>query len=214
MSILLYCIAKREVEASDSLKGVGSSLVLRKECGRLAAFISRDSDSTTWLRPGLRTSAVEFHGVLSNIFKTAAIVPFRFPTLFESDDELVKHLEERSSEYNSWLEKFGAMVQMEIRISDANARLSKGSGTDYLKQRQNAARVTEEFRIELQKALGTLSKGWRESLWKNGLRAFTLIDRDRAAEFETMVRGTQIPNGLSVRVSGPWPVSEFIERDH
>src|SRR6202030_3424888 len=112
MAILLYCISKCDVQASNSLTGVAGDPVVRSEIGPLATFTSRNSDSTVWLRSELKASALEFHRVLSEVFKSAAIIPFRFPTIFESEELLAEHLQERSSEYKALLEKFSDMVQM------------------------------------------------------------------------------------------------------
>src|SRR4029077_10401630 len=136
MVILLYCIAKRDVQVRTSLTGVAGDPVVRAETGPLATFTSHNTDSAVWLRSELKASAIEFHRVLSEVFKSSAIIPFRFPTIFESEEQLAKHLQERSSEYNGLLEKFSDMVQMEIRLTHPGLGTLSGSGTEYLKERQ------------------------------------------------------------------------------
>src|ERR1700731_3105783 len=98
MAILLYCIAKCDVQVSNSLTGVAGDPVVRTEIGPLTTFTSHNTDSAVWLRPELKASALEFHRVLSEVFKSAAIIPFRFPTVFENEEQLAEHLRERSSE--------------------------------------------------------------------------------------------------------------------
>ena len=212
MAILLYCVAKWDVQASNSLTGVAGDPVVRAEIGPLATFTSHNADSAVWLRSELKASAIEFHRVLSEIFKSAAVIPFRFPTIFESEAELAKHLQERSSEYNTFLEKFSDVVQMEIRLTSPGFGTPSGSGTEYLKERQAKVRAIERFESDVHAILSSLVKDWRQRASKDGIRAFALVDRDRVAEFRNIMLAASVPNGLNVRISGPWPVSEFVEQ--
>jgi hypothetical protein len=211
MSILLYCVAKADAPA-DSLTGVAGDSVLRSEVGGLAVFASRNLDSSIWLRPALQSSALEFHSVLSEVFKSVAIIPFRFPTLFENQEQLMERLKERSGEYAALLEKFQDLVQMEIRVTSPDLTTSAVSGTQYLKRRQTATRSIEKFTSELRTDLSPFLREWRERPSKEGIRAFSLIERNRTAEFRTFMTTIPIPHELTARVSGPWPVSEFIEQ--
>ncbi|MCU1270526.1 MAG: Gas vesicle synthesis GvpLGvpF [Acidobacteriaceae bacterium] len=212
MAILLYCIAKRDVQASNSLIGVAGDPVVRTEIGPLATFTSCNTDSAVWLRPELKASALEFHRVLSEVFKSAAIIPFRFPTIFESAEFLAEHLQERSSEYKALLEKFSDVVQMEIRLTHPGVGTRSGSGMEYLKERQTSVRATERFEIDVRAILSSLVKDWRQRTSKDEIRGFALIDRDQVAEFRNIMLNASVPDGLKVRISGPWPVSEFIEQ--
>ena len=212
MAILLYCIAKHDVQVRTSLTGVAGDPVVRVETGPLATFTSRNSDSAVWLRSELRASALEFHRVLSEVFKSAAIIPFRFPTIFESEEQLAEHLQERSSEYNGLLEKFTDTVQMEIRLTHPGLGTPSGSGTEYLKERQTLMRAIERFESGVHAVLSSLVKDWRQRASKDGVRAFALVGRDRVLEFRNIMRNAPVPDGFNVRITGPWPVSEFVEQ--
>jgi hypothetical protein len=212
MAILLYCIAKHDVQVRTSLTGVAGDPVVRVETGPLATFTSRNADSAVWLRSELRASALEFHRVLSEVFKSAAIIPFRFPTIFESEEQLAEHLQERSSEYNGLLEKFTDMVQMEIRLTHPGLGTPSGSGTEYLKERQTLMRAIERFESGVHAVLSSLVKDWRQRASKDGVRAFALVGRDRVLEFRNIMRNAPVPDGFNVRITGPWPVSEFVEQ--
>lgn len=212
MAILLYCIAKRDVQVRTSLTGVAGDPVVRAEIGPLATFTSHNADSAVWLGAELRASALEFHRVLSEVFKSAAIIAFRFPTIFESEEQLAEHLQERSSEYNGLLERFSDMVQMEIRLTYPGLGTPSGSGTEYLKERQTTARAIERFESDVRAILSSLVKDWRQRTSKNGIRAFAIMNRDQVVEFRNIMQNASVPDGFNVRISGPWPVSEFIEQ--
>jgi hypothetical protein len=211
MAILLYCIAKRDAPATGSLTGVAGDPIARVELGTLAAFTSSNTDKSNWLRPQLQTSALEFHRVLSEIFKSTAIVPFRFPTVFDNEGQLIERLQERATKYSALLGKFRDLVQMEIRITSAAIKKPAESGAQYLKLRQTENAMIEKFAAELRAILSALLQDWRQRSSKDGIRAFALINRNQVVDFRTMLRNMPVPRELGVRASGPWPVSEFIE---
>ena len=136
MAILLYCIAKFDAPITHPSTGVAGDTVVRVELGNLAAFTSNNPDKSNWLRLPLQTAALEFHRVLSEVFKSSAIIPFRFPTVFDNEEQLTQRLQERANEYTALLDKFRDLVQMEIRVSNPDLKKPAESGTQYLKLRQ------------------------------------------------------------------------------
>jgi len=211
MAVLLYCIAKADAPATGPLTGVSGDPIVRVELADLAAFTSSSADKSNWLRAQLQASALEFHRVLSEIFKSTAIIPFRFPTIFDDQEQLTQRLHEQASEYAALLDKFRELAQMEIRITNPDLKKPADSGTQYLKLRQTSTAMIEKFAAELRAILSELTQDWRQRTSKDGTRAFVLIPRGQVAEFGNILRTRPVPRGLSVRVSGPWPVSEFIE---
>jgi hypothetical protein len=159
----------------------------------------------------LQTSALEFHRVLSEVFKSTAIIPFRFPTIFDDEEQLSERMRERTSEYAALLDKFRELAQMEIRITNPDLAKPTESGTQYLKLRQTSTSMIDEFTAGLRATLSKLSQDWRQQSSKDGVRAFVLIHRNQVADFRNVMHDTRVPRELIVRVSGPWPVSEFIE---
>src|SRR5947209_7543702 len=138
----------------------------------ITAFTSSNTDNSNWLRPQLQASALEFHRVLSDIFKSTAIIPFRFPTVFDNEEQLIQRLQERAGEYTELLARFRDLVQMEIRVTSPDLKKPAESGTQYLKVRQTAAARIEKFTAELRATLSDLSQDWRQWPSKEGTRAF------------------------------------------
>jgi len=211
MAILLYCIAQVDAPTPSPLTGVAGDPIARVEMRNLAAFTSSNTDKSNWLHPQLQTSALEFHRLLTEVFKSTAIIPFRFPTVFDNKEQLIQRLQERGNEYTALLDKFRELVQMEIRITSPDLKKPVDSGTQYLKVRQIANAAIEKVMAELRSVLSGLSQDWRERPSKDGIRAFALIYRNQVADFRNRMRNAPLPSEISVRVSGPWPVSEFIE---
>src|SRR5213078_4246868 len=69
----------------------------------------------------IRESALEFHRTVQELFRQAAVVPFRFPTILADENEISAFLAKHSSEYESALLRLRDAVQMEIRIEEREA---------------------------------------------------------------------------------------------
>ena len=186
--------------------------MLRADLSDLCIFTSSAEDSSLWLKRELRQSGIEFHRVLTAVFSSGAIIPFRFPTIFASHDELASHVAGHSHEYKASLERFANLVQMEIRIGRRAEVKTSESGAAYLKGKQKAINSTEQFSDNLKRALSSTSLERRQRPSKDGVRQFLLVERSRIPEFEAAARNITVPDGISVRVSGPWPVSEFLDQ--
>ncbi|MGH9517002.1 MAG: GvpL/GvpF family gas vesicle protein [Terriglobales bacterium] len=211
MAILLYCVAKDDAPDTELLTGVAGDPVVRIELADLAMFTSSNAEKSNWLRPQLQSSALEFHRVLSKVFNSIAIVPFRFPTIFDDEEQLSERMRERASEYAALLDKFRELAQMEIRITNPDLKNPAESGAQYLKLRQTSSSMIDKFTAELRATLSKMSQDWRQRPSKDGIRTFVLIHRNHVGDFRNIMRDTPVPRELTVRVSGPWPVSEFIE---
>ncbi len=210
MPLLLYCVTRSSVCPNVAPTGVAGVPVDRIDGRGLAAFVSRNADSNVWLRAPVRTSALEFHRVLMELFESATMIPFRFPTIFESDEELRVHLSDRASEYDSQFERIGDSVQMEVRVMRPDIPAASASGADYLRERQKHLQLFKEFGAQLHSAVAGIVTDWSDRSLKDGQRYFALVERAKVAEFEQVLRGLGVPGELDVRVSGPWPVSEFL----
>jgi Gas vesicle synthesis protein GvpL/GvpF len=209
VAILLYCVTTGP-PSTHSQPGVAGSLVSRLEHSGLTIFFSENSTTDLWLKTPLSKSANEFHRVQQEIFRGTAIIPFRFPTILEDGDKLRAHLEERSGEYRSLLARFASFVQIDITVTQT-ASSPPPSGAEYLRERQGRNQTLDEFTTLLRSEAGTLAKDWRQRSIANGLRCFALIERNQIQEFNERMKTVSMPSQLSARVSGPWPVAEFLD---
>ena len=210
MALLLYCVADSFAQL-NSETGVRGSAVSASEHSGVKVFYSENTTPEVWLREPLRSSARQFHGVQQELFRAGAIIPFRFPTILESCDKLREHLDLRSAEYKSLLRRFANHVQMDLALTHPTGPPVSTSGLDYLRQRQMHGRLLHHFAADLQALATSLAKDWRQRSVSNGVRCFALVEREQIHEFSERMKATFVPAGLSVRISGPWPVAEFLD---
>src|ERR1035441_5018320 len=91
-----YCITEqaglqgssraRRPFAIESLKGVNDAPVLAYPSGDFAVIVSEHSPSQTLTQQAI----VEHARVISECFRTLTVLPFRFGTIFDSDDPSVR----------------------------------------------------------------------------------------------------------------------------
>lgn len=212
MPLLLYCIARSSGRLDDSQCGLAGSPVSRVEMGSIAAFVSVAPDSSIWLRAPLKTAAMEFHRVLMNLFHRGPVIPFRFPTIFPDDSALAEHLRKAGREYSAQLDQFERFAQMEARIaSPSDQPATATSGTEYLRQRQKREHALAEVASRIREAAAAAD--WRQRPTRGGLRCFALIDRGGIADFRERMAKLNVPAEFSVRITGPWPVAEFLSAE-
>lgn len=177
----------------------------------LAVFYSENATPDCWLRAPLKTSAEEFHRVQRELFRSGPIIPFRFLTILQSQEKLREHSEQRAEEYKALLHRHADDVQMDISLTYGAVASKPTSGADYLRERHGRNQALENFAAKLRAAAGTLAEDWRQRSTPNGIRCFALVARKQVEEFNEKMKNVSVPPQISARVSGPWPVSEFLD---
>ena len=214
MPLLAYCMTAAALQPEPPFSGVNGSPVESMQVAGVQCFFSQVAENqTTGARP--KEEALAFHRVLQDVFALTAILPFRFPTIVEGESELVAFIEEHASEYRKALARLRDAVQMEIRITSGQSetRQPQSSGGEYLRRRLAEQRELETVAQALRQTSAFLVRGWLQRDASGALRCFILLDRGRIAEFQTALGSVQISSNLSVRVSGPWPATEFVKED-
>jgi len=212
MSILLYCVTEKSELPTLGL-GVAGLPVLSLEHGQLAALFSQGASGEVWTGAPLKESARQFHHVLQGVFESRAIIPFRFPTLLREAEELTVHIRANSPEYLAQLARFRTSVQMDISVArlDPAGASCQTSGSEYLRERQKRSEEFDKIAEKLHAHVNSATKDWRIRPTPHGLKALALLDRDSVALFKTRLQRFLVPPGLGIRISGPWPVTEFLE---
>lgn len=210
MALVPYCIFLIE-EVKLPLSGIlGSPVLLLTEC-ELSVTYSEIAGPQQLSGDRLQGAALDFHQTVHATFARQAVIPFRFPTLL-SETELREHLSSQAVPYRNFLREHANEVQMEVRLWPFNsARPRPGTtGTEYLE-----GRIADEARLRvLGKSLDGLP-GVRESRHIPGrdlTRLFALVDRQQVEEFRRKARERFPAGNIRMRVSGPWPATEFLPR--
>src|ERR1022692_2227692 len=145
MPCLLYCVTPPKPVVKIAA-GVCETEVQSREMLGVQAYWSEIADAESCLgsAESLKKAALQFHQVLREILATATPIPFRFPTLLESEDGIEQQLAEGQELYRGALERIGDAVQYEGGGSwaeDEQVDLATPvSGREYLQRRSQATR--------------------------------------------------------------------------
>jgi hypothetical protein len=221
MPVLAYCFSEVQPVVFSG-KGVGDLPVENLEHDGVRCYFSRSDSRDQILGPPAKQMALEFHRVIASIFHEVAVIPFRFPTILEDEPELRAYLVEQGTRQKENLRRLREFVQMEIHLLHKSTasnpgepvqteRLAPATGTQYLRVRQAKQRELADLGRDLRRSGEKFIHEWRERPSAQSLRCFALIERRAVNEFKDWMTSVHISSNLSVRVSGPWPASEFVE---
>ena len=210
MPVLPYCILLRNSAISIPETGVMNSQVHQLRTGDLLALYSEIEKSNIPAK-AFQPAALEFHQVVHAVFENAAVVPFRFPTWLTMQ-ELTRHLQQESQRYTSFLTNHANHVQMEVRVTSRPISSPIGtSGTGHLRARAAESQRVRNIEDALKNLLSAQVIEWRERHTPAGLRLYALVARTNIAGFRERLSENEHQGNL--RSSGPWPATEFLERN-
>jgi hypothetical protein len=162
----------------------------------------------------LKKAAVQFHQVLREILAVTTPIPFRFPTLLESAEVLEQHLAPEQDLYRAALARVENAVQYEIVgtwTEEQEADLATPvSGREYLKRRQEAAGRITAVENKLKSVTADSVREWRARQERKTHRWFALVPRANREQFISSLRTAGPSVGIRLRLSGPWPPTEFV----
>jgi hypothetical protein len=211
--VLAYCVAEQQTQFSSLGTGVEGAPVRWIDAGRLRCFVSDFAAQMPYAPVPEMVRA--FNQVLQRIFAQAVIIPFRFPTIVESEDTLRQFVESRAAKYSGALERLRNKVQMDVRIifrarESVNSSSSK-SGREYLEGRRGRYQQAQSVMDEFRRVSNSLAEEWIQRDTPSGIRSFALVDRSSLAVFLEIIGSVVTPADISARITGPWPPSEFVE---
>lgn len=206
MPILPYCVVLANLKLKKPQVGVDGKRVEVLKLQTLCALYS-DFDDSALAPEQLRQSALEFHRVTASVFRQMALVPFRFPNLLKARDDLESHLRTNLQKYQSFLEKTRDAVQMEVVLQNPVPTPAPietiTSGAEYLRGKQQKSETLTKVADAILEKIKELALETKTS----DARVYLLVPRARIDELRDRLNGLD-----NVRISGPWPAAEFLEK--
>lgn len=215
MPALLYCVTQPASPITVQA-GVGNAAVESRELLGVRVYWStlEDVEASLGSPEVMKQSALQFHQVLREILAVTTPIPFRFPTMLDSSDNLEQHLASEQELYGEALARVENAVQYEIVATwtaEAPADTAAPvSGREYLKRRQESTARISSVENKLKSVTGDSVREWRGRLERKTYRWFALVPRDCRERFLASLRTAGGSEGVRLRLSGPWPPSEFV----
>jgi hypothetical protein len=209
MPVLAYCIAPQHA-IQGIPPGANGAEVETLDFAGLRCYVSSHTDFAT-APESLQAAALAYHAVVQQIFAHETVIPFRFPTLFQSAAELREKVSERAFDYESAIVRLNGRVQMEVNIQAKTSDTSRESGTEYLRERQSVFAQARQLAEQARQAVGDLAQDWRQRNLHNRLQCFALLARGAENDFLARLSSVAVPSRVECRIVGPWPPSEFLD---
>jgi hypothetical protein len=216
--IYVYGICEPAISPPER-RGLGGAALRALRSDGLAAVYSRHRS----LRPSPSPELVLAHErVVESIMERGAVLPLRFGTQLEREDELLAALAERREELLEALERVRGRAELGLRAFPKNTGTGDSapddrSGRAYLLGRAAAHRRAEQAVRELHAPLTEFA---RASLVRERpappaiLVAAYLVDDRRVEEFRARAEELAARQAdLQVVVTGPWPPYNFATRE-
>lgn len=212
MPLLAYCMMEATATIERPSAGVGGTTLEEFQESGLRCFFSCFKSREDLTRIPAAESALAFHGVIQALFRQALVIPFRFPTLAENEEELRHWLREGAPRYTEALARLRDTAQMEIHIRppEQPSPGSPVSGGEYLRQKQSRAAGLSGAAEQFLQATRPWVIAWRQRQAGGDIRCYALVWRQTIPAFHSAAQSVSdlLPGA---RLSGPWPPTEFVE---
>jgi hypothetical protein len=215
MPSLLYCVTQAN-QAVTVAAGVCAAAVQSREMLGVRLYWSNidNPEAVIGDAESLKKEALQFHQVLREILAATTPIPFRFPTFIESEEVLEQHLAAEQELYRAALERTADAVQYEVTgtwaVEEQADLATPVSGREYLKRRQAAAGRIAAVENKLKSVTADSVREWRGRQERKTHRWFALVPRANRERFVASLRSAGSSEGIKLRLSGPWPPSEFV----
>ncbi len=236
MAWYAYCITEQQAFQGDTrarrpfpvegLKGIGEPQTFGYPSGEFAVIVSEYVPTGDLTQQALLPHA----HVVSECFKLTTVLPFRFGTVFDTDDALRRAVRLNRKAFLESVAKLKGKAEMHLKllIKDGSLRdameeivLPMTVGSDYLtKLREKAVRQRERqtkaraLSVQVHKIFGPLDQDVCCRKVNSGgmlIDIAHLIEHKQVEKYQNRYQmATRHLPGIEVVMSGPWPPYHFI----
>jgi hypothetical protein len=208
----------------ENLKGVDESPVLAYPSGEFAVIVSEHSSA----KPLTQQAIVDHARVISECFRTVTVLPFRFGTIFDSDEGLRRAVRANRKAFLESVSRLRGKSEMHVKIvvkdgtiEEAVSEAPVGVGGEYLRRlRDQASRERERqtkaraLSMQVHKLFCPLEEDivCKRTDAGNMLIDFAhLIDSSTVTKYQNRYSAaTRHFKDCQVTITGPWPPYHFM----
>jgi hypothetical protein len=237
MAWYAYCIGEKQAFPElarhrkpvplEQVHGVSGNQVFLYPASDLAIVVSEHNPAENLNQ----RSGIDHARVIADCFQHSTVLPFRFGTVFDTDESLRKSVRSNQRQFLSNIEKLRGKTEMHIKIlvddCCAGALIghlpAEGVGREYLTSlRENATRQRERqtraraVSFQMRRLFNPLDEEVTCRLTENGkmiLDISHLIDRKSVERYQNKFSTTAAAmKECQMQISGPWPPYHFVHR--
>ncbi|HUI85094.1 MAG TPA: GvpL/GvpF family gas vesicle protein [Candidatus Binatia bacterium] len=234
MAWYAYCIAEQQGVPNgtrarrpltiENLRGVNGAPVQAYPSGEFAVIVSDHSAGQTLTQQAI----VDHARVVSECFRNATVLPFRFGTIFDSDEALRRAVRANRKTFLETVDRLRGKAEMHFKLlvkdgalQEAVSELPEGVGGEYLRKlREQATRERERqtraraISMQVHKLFSPLEEDVICKRTDSGgmLIDFAhLIDSSSVAKYQNRYgTATRHFKDCQMSITGPWPPYHFM----
>ncbi len=212
--VLAYCAYLKRTEIMlppAGVNGVPLQLIARNDLRLVWSQVDWPFNA-----PQLQGFAVDFHNVVSQVFRQAAVAPFQLLTVFDSREAMVEFAHGNEESIVADLDRLKACVQMECVAYVVGARRDTLQDPPAAKDPAKAHFDPQalfrmkEYTNQVVATVAGQSREVKVREVRGGNRIFALVDRGQEQLFLQTVHDLPLPSMVSRRFKGPEPAGEFL----
>jgi hypothetical protein len=237
MAWYAYCIGEKQAFPElarhrkpvplEQVHGVSGNQVFLYPASDLAIIVSEHNPAESFNQ----RSGIDHARVIADCFQHSTVLPFRFGTVFDSDEALRKSIRSNQRQFLTNIDKLRGKTEMHIKIlvDDCCAGALIGHvpaesvGREYLTNlRENATRQRERqtraraVSFQMRRLFNPLDEEVTCRLTENGkmiLDISHLIDSKCIERYQNKFTTTAAAmKECQMQISGPWPPYHFVHR--
>jgi glycosyltransferase involved in cell wall biosynthesis len=236
MKIYTYSIIDSNGSIADSISGLKEAHVYNipyRDIGVVVSKLSGQIPDVT------KEHVLKHEEVLERLMQNFTILPFKFLTVFNQEENVLKMMKEYYNDFKENLDRLRNKVEFGIRViwpgdtirnriidtfkkSGSNVVVADDSSVkNFVKERFEKYKIDKEFEDEADKCITLIDDFFSRFIAEKKLEklksdnlllsASYLVEKDRQIGFkEAFERTRSTPSELKFLLSGPWPPYNFI----
>lgn len=196
-----YCVLRLEPdEEFEVFEGIGGRPVFPVREGRLAMLLSR-LDHAVAAAPHW---VVEHSRVVHRVFQRHTVLPFRFGTAFENEQQVRRLLAANRTNFQEAIHRLRGKVEMHVKIVFQSSGCAEGADHQLV---EHCRALLAPFFGGMENAASARPLGAHATL----VQFNHLLDAAHLAAYRlAFERASQQLAGCEVGMTGPWPPCHFI----
>lgn len=235
--IYIYCIIDSNNSMDESIKGLKGTHIYNipyRDIGAVASNLDEDIKDIT------KIHALEHEDVVEKLMKKITVLPVRFHTLFNKEDDVFSMMKNYYRDFRENLDRIRNKAEFSIRVIWPEDKIREQIVRDYSKRSHNISEAFdspgmkfmeekfEKYKIEkefeekadiciaiVDNFLNRFASEKRLERLKSKnllLNAFYLVEKERHKDFKEAFEHLRIaPGDFKFLFSGPWPPYNFIK---
>ncbi len=237
MAWYAYCIGEKQAFPElarhrkpvplEQVHGVSGNQVFLYPASDLAIVVSEHNPAESFNQK----SGIDHARVIADCFQHSTVLPFRFGTVFDSDELLRKSIRSNQRQFLTNIDQLRGKTEMHVKIlvddccsgTLIGSHPAEGVGREYLSNlRENATRQRERqtraraVSFQMRRLFNPLDEEVTCRLTEHGkmvLDISHLIDRKYVERYQNKFATTAATmKECHMQISGPWPPYHFVHR--